>query len=43
VHLGKKIIVAEGEIYREDGKLMAKARETFYNLGEFTGNWPANY
>jgi len=37
VHLGKKIIVAEGEIYREDGKLMAKARETFYNLGEFTG------
>ncbi|MDI3534195.1 MAG: hypothetical protein PWQ82_560 [Thermosediminibacterales bacterium] len=34
VNLGRKIIVAEGEIVNKEGRLLAKSRETFFNLGQ---------
>lgn len=33
-HLGKKIVVTEGKITDDEGKLLAVGRETLFNLGE---------
>lgn len=36
VHLGRSTAVSEGEAYNQDGKLIAKSRETFFNFGLMT-------
>jgi len=38
VKAGRQIIVCEGEVYNRHGKLLAKARETFFGLGELKLN-----